>query len=54
MVMTVTPRRWLAGALGMLGVLALSGPLAAQQQAPAAGQQASRPNILVIMGDDIG
>jgi hypothetical protein len=33
------PRRWLAGTLGALGTLALSGPLAAQQPArPAAAQ----------------
>ena len=46
------PRSWLAGTLGALATLIVSAPLSAQQQ-PAA-QQARPPNILVIMGDDIG
>ena len=61
-------RRLLASALGAPGVVALPGPLAAQQQParppmapaqlqpaqPAGPQQGRPPNILVVMGDDIG
>ena len=50
-----TTRRWLAGTIS---ALAIAGPLAAQQPAPPAAPAPApaqqRPNIVFIMGDDVG
>ncbi|MEO3474358.1 arylsulfatase [Roseomonas sp. CAU 1739] len=52
-------RRWVAGVFGAIAALIVAGPLAAQpatptQPAAPAQPAAARPNILFIMGDDIG